>query len=1239
MLRTTVVNTLNFFYPLGNTPAVCLTQDLAPEQSATILLLGCGDVRNVLFTTFADPGKHIDVTCCDIEPAILARNVLLFTLLIDDDKNQNLEQIWDIYYHLRLGKKSFDLLQQQARKLLNLLESLERWTNGTYGHALRFCDTRTVARLRTIYEGYCLPQSTPEAEKSWREQLELMFEKAKRTKKDIVGESSITMTGVRSAAPAGIKAIQDYPMVTERWWKSGVAIQNPRDSSPEVPNPTFLISLNQALTLHYGLEPLHGFPSAICYVPLTSASTLRLPDKTPSAERLASSARLQFRVWSDSFRKAISDRCVLRFCSADALAFCHTLQGEGCTAHLACDNWTFDPLVLDSGEYHSRNEASCAPARFSVIDTSNLLDHLGPLNMLTATAPLLEPGTSSTLFTEMLVQDKTSNARERVANLGADLRTLALLFGLAPIGLWTNATATSEADEGMLEAAMGSRDSARLGGVGRSTQSRTRLQWKHLPNHPALGLSSIGPKNFLDLRISVNTPQLVQTLFQIYKTMFQHEDIMGLMSNLELRHLSKTANPYYNRASLAALLKYLRSQVIAEWESVIISLLSRIEEDFSPMSLCGNYAQELYLYFHLAGLSTVDTLIESKLEALTKNPSPWLSSWNSKPSLVCITMEVPRAHLRPLTEALLETRGSPSLCMNVTSSRASAVQWSNSFSVIQGGFGTIKMFGRTEKGSLQLEVVGDPSCWGGTSKLIISFFIPTWILYQEPTTAVVSCGLQPTAYATMAYKQTLGLELCIFTTTLADRSNLHVTEHMPNMTALPNLEAGVSRETASSPSSKVFQQSVTAEISGSDTYVTALTNRITCFSEAWKDKLANKANAVQVQFKTPLTADIIIGRELWCQMHFPSPVASSQRKVRIARKSSYIEVLAPLWQPLGADNASFVFPIFVPEKLRDGSISPPINYNLPWINLDVLPTIDISAPQKIDWLVTHVSLAMSSRERKMREAGIAGKLPPGTQVDTRVDMKDGLFSLFMHYSGLQGQKSDTFGLWKDVGGVQLIILPSALKLDLINHTVILDCAVVPLTELTMRDAKVQRFCASLQPLMQINVTHDELIMWKSILPALAERCRSWKHQAACEYLSKFSVPVPEFEKDSRTPLCSCGIGQFLKGFLKIPRLQHLEYVLKKYATRAAISPIFAIPYVEDCFGFVNDKIKENEGPDKLVQKIANGGCFTCGRDRKKNATGDSAELLTCSRCKIARYCSAECQKKDWKDHKRLCTTS
>ena len=56
MLRPVQLERASIYRPLSGTPATCLTQDLPLEQDATILLLGAGDARSILFTTFADPG-------------------------------------------------------------------------------------------------------------------------------------------------------------------------------------------------------------------------------------------------------------------------------------------------------------------------------------------------------------------------------------------------------------------------------------------------------------------------------------------------------------------------------------------------------------------------------------------------------------------------------------------------------------------------------------------------------------------------------------------------------------------------------------------------------------------------------------------------------------------------------------------------------------------------------------------------------------------------------------------------------------------------------------------------------------------------------------------------------------------------------------------------------------------------------------------------------------------------------
>jgi len=98
MAHTVLFPRKTFFYPIGNTSAVVLTDTLAPEKPADLLLLGCGDPRNILFTVYNQPDKSeyqrygplfnrltgrfaaertLDFTCCDVEPAVLGNYLRL----------------------------------------------------------------------------------------------------------------------------------------------------------------------------------------------------------------------------------------------------------------------------------------------------------------------------------------------------------------------------------------------------------------------------------------------------------------------------------------------------------------------------------------------------------------------------------------------------------------------------------------------------------------------------------------------------------------------------------------------------------------------------------------------------------------------------------------------------------------------------------------------------------------------------------------------------------------------------------------------------------------------------------------------------------------------------------------------------------------------------------------------------------------------------------------------------------
>ena len=43
----------NFFHPIGSTPAVVLTDTIAPEERADLLPLDCGDPCDIFFTVYS----------------------------------------------------------------------------------------------------------------------------------------------------------------------------------------------------------------------------------------------------------------------------------------------------------------------------------------------------------------------------------------------------------------------------------------------------------------------------------------------------------------------------------------------------------------------------------------------------------------------------------------------------------------------------------------------------------------------------------------------------------------------------------------------------------------------------------------------------------------------------------------------------------------------------------------------------------------------------------------------------------------------------------------------------------------------------------------------------------------------------------------------------------------------------------------------------------------------------------
>lgn len=253
---------------------------------------------------------------------------------------------------------------------------------------------------------------------------------------------------------------------------------------------------------------------------------------------------------------------------------------------------------------------------------------------------------------------------------------------------------------------------------------------------------------------------------------------------------------------------------------------------------------------------------------------------------------------------------------------------------------------------------------------------------------------------------------------------------------------------------------------------------------------------------------------------------------------------------------------------------------------------------------------MTDRQRALREQDI--------RTDALTNVKSTIHAILVGASGVQQRPSRVFGLSVE-GNTDTVIFVPTLRLDLASHTLVADAYVLPLNEGRLN--RVQKALAGVVGEMHtLNLWGDEVANWKRLLPALVERCRTWKHGPNCEYLAKKMIPLTlEHEND---PLCGCGRGKDLSAAFMDERKWESA---RPFVTRIAIGPIFGVPYVEDVGDFTRARMQEFDEDSKERRD----GCARCGGPGKP-------KLLVCGACKSTSYCSAGCQKKDWKEHKLAC---
>lgn len=301
-------------------------------------------------------------------------------------------------------------------------------------------------------------------------------------------------------------------------------------------------------------------------------------------------------------------------------------------------------------------------------------------------------------------------------------------------------------------------------------------------------------------------------------------------------------------------------------------------------------------------------------------------------------------------------------------------------------------------------------------------------------------------------------------------------------------------------------------------------------------------------------------------------------------------------------------------------------WNIHRVNLERLPILDTSEPEALQWLNTHLSVAWSDREIEIRNKK--------THTDVFTDIKDSIHTVFLRSIGLGSRKARVFAFADQTNNVETIWFINEMRFDLSSHTLVVDGWILSLTTKISHEVRIPLERLHNSGTMSLNRTFgNEQQAWKQLLPALAERCRTWKHTERCEYLIQGLVPLSV--EDGTSPICDCGRGKDVDAFRKVKEWEGFA----PYVTRVALGPLFAVSYLERIAGAVEriltPRMDRPPGtPDVTTGSASvgtggNGKCKGCGGAGKP-------KIMMCAGCRKVGYCSQTCQKGDWKMHKAQC---
>eukprot|EP00752_Nemacystus_decipiens_P011512 g10222.t1 len=625
-----------FFYAFGNTPPTDLLQHVPHDAPrADVLILGCGDLRDLLYSILlhGSRSRTVSFVLNDYEPAVHARNLILLQLFLDsrsllesscsaeevdgiaagvgavyvqggDRKGvrpplkqkkpvhgdvdasgaafaQRIGAIFCAMYNVFVDEDVASMIQDVAGRLAASAAVPPEWAATELGRLVRFTDDRSRDRVRKILSSYTdgSLQEPGVLSRVKRERSSLFAAylpaggESFRVVSRAMGLSSFLLPETTHA----------YNDMVHRYLREGIldpfsllrgggpAPKRERGSRAKLVNPLLLVTERKGLeySLHYGAFPLDAFntdvslwklrpqrlqdeygklaPRVTKHEEINSCMTQGDgPSATPVAPSVARDAFLgvaleelaqmcgaflgatTHRPANDAATSTGGTRLTIDVHVGDALGFCDALsavpQGETGGAPtpippVAFQKATVQPLELKGDVFGPAGR----PPAFDVIKTSNLADHLGIVNLVMASGPLLKEHSQALLLTSYLstTQKKylPKERREMLEELLCmNAHTASVLLGVVPVSSISPVVGHADVLISLAEKLSGSSSFSQES----SPPAQLRLAWKRPTQSAAATTRTMtrgGPTGYL---VDISPDDFARLVLPVYKAMFEH---------------------------------------------------------------------------------------------------------------------------------------------------------------------------------------------------------------------------------------------------------------------------------------------------------------------------------------------------------------------------------------------------------------------------------------------------------------------------------------------------------------------------------------------------------------------------------------------------------------------------------------------------------------------------------------------------------------------------------------------